>query len=424
MPQLLNQCDDAAQAGLLRGLTQVSDASFALDHRMEESLAAVEAQASLIDQVTQEAKEAAQGLTHLAAEAVDAAQTARSTSAMAHQGADELRRLQGQLESLDAQQGKTEAFFRGLEEDASTMRTILESIEDISAGLGVLAINATIEAARAGHAGRGFAVIAKEVQKVSHRTIEASQQAARLVRDLEARTGGLKAGLAESRDGVRAGILSGRTLTSNLQTTADDNRSLLATMESMRDRLASQALFAQSMQEQAVRLDSSKSLLGTATRESAQLAELLRALVEDLLVHTGGLPEAWTALAQDRMMALAHRVAERTDPWDEVLRREQDRWPLFSLLYVMNRSGIQVSGNIVAAAYRGLISEDGKGANRSDRPYFQRACQGPGVALTEIYLSTASRALCLTASIQLPTGEVLAGDLTLADLVKEADALG
>lgn len=416
------QCDDAPPSGLLRGLSRVSDASFTLDRRMDESLSAMESQAGLIHAVAEEAKEAAEGLADSAASAAAATQTARSTSAIADRGAQELGELQAQLEALDAQQGRTEAFFRGLEEDAATMRTILENIEDISAGLGVLAINATIEAARAGQAGRGFAVIAKEVQKVSHRTIDASQQAARLVKGLEARTGGLKAGLSEVRSAVRAGMQSGQTLAGDLQRTANENRSLLMAMEGMRDRLEAQAQFARSMQDQASLLETSKDRLVLATRESARLAEHLRSSVEDLLVHAGGMPKDWTRLIGAHLNAIAAAAQKRTLPWDDLLRTPLTRSRLFSLLYVMDRSGIQVSSNVVAPAYQGLISAEGKGADRSSRPYFQNALRSSGVVLTEIYLSTASQALCLTASVQLPTGEVLAADLTLPDLVREVDA--
>lgn len=418
-----NHCDDAPSSGMLQGLSRVSDASFTLDRRMDESLSAMEAQAGLIHSVAEEAKEAAEGLAHSAAAAATATQTARSTSAIADRGAQELATLQSQLEALDAQQGKTEAFFRGLEDDAATMRTILENIEDISAGLGVLAINATIEAARAGQAGRGFAVIAKEVQKVSHRTIEASQQAARLVKDLETRTGGLKAGLAEVRTGVRAGMQTGQVLAEDLHRTADENRSLLMTMEGMRDRLGAQAQFARSMQDQASLLEASKEKLVATTRESARLAEHLRSSVEDLLVHAGALPETWSRYIENSLSGIAATGRNKSLPWDDFLRGQLGRNRLFSLLYVMDRTGVQVSANVVAQEYQGLISSDGKGAHRANRPYFQRAVQSSGVVLTDIYLSTASQALCLTASVQLPTGEVLAGDLTLPDLVREVGAL-
>lgn len=418
-----NHCDDAPSSGMLQGLSRVSDASFTLDRRMDESLSAMEAQAGLIHSVAVEAKEAAEGLAHSAAAATSATQTARSTSVIADRGAQELATLQSQLEALDAQQGKTEAFFRGLEDDAATMRTILENIEDISAGLGVLAINATIEAARAGQAGRGFAVIAKEVQKVSHRTIEASQQAARLVKDLETRTGGLKEGLAEVRTAVRAGMQTGQVLAEDLHRTAEENRSLLMTMEGMRDRLGSQAQFARSMQDQATLLEESKEKLVATTRESARLAEHLRSSVEDLLVHAGALPETWSRFIENSLSGIAATGRNRSLPWDDFLRGQMERNRLFSLLYVMDRTGVQVSTNVVAPEYQGLISSDGKGANRAKRPYFQRAVQSSGVVLTDIYLSTASQALCLTASVQLPTGEVLAGDLTLPDLVREVGAL-
>lgn len=76
-----------------------------------------------------------------------------------------------------------------------------------------------------------------------------------------------------------------------------------------------------------------------------------------------------------------------------------DKYPFINLLYVLDENGIQIGDNI-AVSSSDPNAYTGKGIDRSQRPYFQLAQHGDEICITEPYLSTVTRRLCLSATIK------------------------
>jgi len=136
----------------------------------------------------------------------EAAQAARASAADAQQGIDMSRRAAQDIRALADTVQHTTTTVERLSQSAGQIGKIVAVISEIASQTNLLALNAAIEAARAGEQGRGFAVVADEVRKLSERTNQSTAEITGIIAALNAETSaaldGIKAGDAQVRISV------------------------------------------------------------------------------------------------------------------------------------------------------------------------------------------------------------------------------
>jgi twitching motility protein PilJ len=147
----------------------------------------------------------AQSINDVSASAAQSARVAQSSLSAAEQGATAVQNQIASMNEIRGQIQETAKRIKRLGESSQEIGQITELIGDITQQTNVLALNAAIQAASAGDAGRGFSVVAEEVQRLAERSGDATKQIEAIVKTIQADTHDAVAAMERSTQGVVEG---------------------------------------------------------------------------------------------------------------------------------------------------------------------------------------------------------------------------
>lgn len=144
-------------------------------------------------------------INQVSAQAQQSAEVAKQSLTVTSNGRQAVQDSIGGMNAIREQIQETSKRIKRLGESSQEIGEITELISDITEQTNVLALNAAIQAASAGEAGRGFSVVAEEVQRLAERSADATRQIAALVKTIQTDTQDAVAAMEQSTQGVVQG---------------------------------------------------------------------------------------------------------------------------------------------------------------------------------------------------------------------------
>ena len=182
----------------------------------------IQGQQSQTDQLATAMNEMAATVQEVAHHALEAANAATKANHESHQGRQVVNNAVNTINALAEAIGRAGDAIQRVEADSDHIGTVLDVIRSIAEQTNLLALNAAIEAARAGEQGRGFAVVADEVRTLANRTQKSTQEIQQMIESLQAGSKEAVQLMEQSREQTQTGVEQTAKAGDALSTIADE----------------------------------------------------------------------------------------------------------------------------------------------------------------------------------------------------------
>ena len=258
----------SASAALYDTSRQISDAA----NHQSESTASM---AAAMEQLTV-------SISHVSDNAAQVSELSRASGTAAQSGVELIRRLDAEMNRIASLATDSAANVKQLDEMSGQISSVVQIIHEIADQTNLLALNAAIEAARAGEQGRGFAVVADEVRKLAERTSTSTVEIRGMIAKVGEQTQQSVRLMAEQVEQVRSGTTLAADALASMTTIADGSGQAVQAFEDIANSVREQSGASTQLARNIESVANMTEETSASVAESASGAQQLRGLAEQM----------------------------------------------------------------------------------------------------------------------------------------------
>jgi methyl-accepting chemotaxis protein len=274
----INKVGDSLEKALREvseAVSATASASSQISSSTEEMAAGAQEQTSQAGEVASAVEEMTKTILENARNASSAAETAKQARLSAEQGGKVVAETVEGMKRIAQVVEVSAGTVKELGKSSDQIGEIIGVIDDIADQTNLLALNAAIEAARAGEQGRGFAVVADEVRKLAERTTKATKEIAGMIKKIQSDTAGAVASMEEGTAEVELGMQLADRAGSSL-------REIVGVSQKVTDMVTQIAAASEEQSSASEQISKNVEGISKVTGETAQGTQQIARAAEDL----------------------------------------------------------------------------------------------------------------------------------------------
>ena len=265
---------------------EVAGASTQIAATAEQLSMGLNRQEAQTNDVSAAIEEMSSSIAGIAEQSTTAAKTSNDAGQQAEQGGAAVSSTIEEIGRIEKQVNEAVSAVKLLGERSEEIGEIIAVINDIADQTNLLALNAAIEAARAGEQGRGFAVVADEVRKLAERTQQATEQVSTSIREIQHDTSSAINEIEKGSESVKLGVDKATDTGKSLSEIVESSRSIKQMVEGISESIAEQNSATESIAQATTEIASVTREASSAGTQAAEAATNLSAQSEKLRTMT------------------------------------------------------------------------------------------------------------------------------------------
>ena len=263
---------------ILHGTNKLDEAALELSTTAQQAAQSSEMSSETSSAMAASVEEMTVSITHVAQSSQETAQITQRTSDLSEQGGEVIRQTVSKMHAMAEAVRESSGNIAELSKQSESISGIVQVIKDVADQTNLLALNAAIEAARAGEQGRGFAVVADEVRKLAERTSKSTGEISTMIVAIQESSQQAVGSMAYAAEHVESGVALADQVGTAVTNIQEGSREVQSCVNDASSALAEQSVASQSIAQQVERVAQAAEQNSAAAKNVSEAATSIKHL--------------------------------------------------------------------------------------------------------------------------------------------------